>query len=151
MSHFRNDDSELHAQWCESNEKTAYNVSGICIPQQKPLLPDIPPALFTGKAISVDALDSILADPNYEQWGLIVYRFPSESLYPEIQFAKRNGKWIIIAWAAPEFYKPTSRVLNSRQVISLIWQYVKGENVYPAEIEAVGTGVSQRRMFFSIH
>jgi hypothetical protein len=149
MSHFQHDDRTLHAGWCA--DKTTYAINGECDANRRSFLPDVPPALSSAAPISADQLTRILADPNYGNWGLIIYRFPADSLYPEIQLVKRSGVWMVLVWRAPEIYKPAIRTLEPHQVVRLIWSYIKGEQVFPAEIEAVGSGPAQHRMFFRIH
>jgi len=150
MSHFQYDSKQLHAGWCHRGD-THHTINGDCSDRHRAFQPDVPPALSSAAPISAEQLTQILGDPNYSNWGIIIYRFPADSVHPEIQLVRRDGVWMVLVWRAPEIYKPALRTLEPHQIVRLIWSYIKGEGVFPAEIEAVGSGPSQHRMFFRIH
>ena len=145
MSQFQFDDTELHAGWCGG--KCFYTANGDCSDQHYSFQPDIPPALLSAAPISAPQLEQILGDPTYTDFGIVIYRFPADSVQPEIQLIKRSGTWMVLKFLGPPQYQPPNRVVTPREIVALIWNYVRGEQVFPAEIEFIGTGPSKHRVW----
>jgi len=148
MSHFQFDETELHAGYCGGASQ--YTANGDCSNQHYAFQPDVPPALLTAAPVSAARLEQILGDPTYANYGIVIYRFPADSLQPEIQLLKRDGVWMVLKFTGPQKYQPASRVVSPREIVALIWNYVRGEQVYPPEVELIGTGPSKHRVFFRL-
>jgi len=147
-----NDNSQfgwMSGAWCACTE-SGHNIGGECVQERRPFLPDVPPALLQGQPMPLEQLTQILADPNYANFGINVYRYPADSLDPEIQFIKRNGVWIVMKYYAPMQYRPAKRTVSAQEVVRTIATFLAGENVYPSEIEILGSSASQHRVFYRV-
>lgn len=147
---FRNDQfSFLSGDWCSCHD-TAHNIAGECISERLPFLPDIPPALLQGNPMPLARLAQVFDDPLYPNWGLVVYRSPADSVDSVIQAIKRNGTWMILRWDAPLQYRPAQRTVTGDQLARTIVTYLAGEQVYPPQIELIGSTQSQHRVWYTV-
>lgn len=126
---------------------TGFSAAGETVYGKVPLLPDLPPALLTGKPISFAALSSILADNSYSGYSIVAYRFPAQSLQPELRLVKEsNGTWQV-NYSGPQRYEPSGPYVYTDEAVKMLFSYVIGERIFPAEIEFIGDARSQRRVW----
>ena len=148
---FANDQfSYIMGDWCEQSD-THHNIEGHCVYNYKTFLPDIPPALMQGNPMPLVKLAQVLEDKHYPNYGIIVYRYPTDTLDPVIQALKRNNVWTILIWRAPTQYRPVQRKVTSDELLRSIVTFLAGENVYPPQIEIIGSVPSQHRVFYTIN